>query len=71
MRISDSDYQKIIDFVINPVETRQASLEKPETLRDDYPVPEDVKTMEGFIEKSAEELKTLMDKMALPCLLMI
>ncbi|HHU89599.1 MAG TPA: phosphoribosylformylglycinamidine synthase [Clostridiaceae bacterium] len=61
--ISDSDYQKIIDFVINPVETRQASLEKPETLRDDYPVPEDVKTMEGFIEKSAEELKTLMDKM--------
>ncbi|NLE24549.1 MAG: phosphoribosylformylglycinamidine synthase [Clostridiaceae bacterium] len=61
--ISDSDYQKIIDLVINPVETRQAALEKPETLRDDYTVPEDVKTVEGFIEMPVDELKVLMDEM--------
>ncbi|MGI6084813.1 MAG: phosphoribosylformylglycinamidine synthase, partial [Acetivibrionales bacterium] len=61
--ISDTDYNKIIDFVINPVETRKASLEKPESLKEDYPVPDDVKTVEGFIEMSAEELKALMDEM--------
>ena len=62
--ISDSDYQKIINLVINPVETRQAALDKPETLKDDYPVPEDVKTVEGFIKMTEEELKILMDEMA-------
>lgn len=61
--ISDTDYQKIIGLVINPVEARQATLEKPETLRDDYPVPEDVKTVDGFIEMPVEELKVLMDNM--------
>ena len=61
--ISDSDYQKIINFIINPVETRQASLEKPETLKDDYPVPEDVKIVKSFIQMSAEELKTFMAEM--------
>jgi phosphoribosylformylglycinamidine synthase len=61
--ISDSDYEKIVGFVINPVETRKASLEKPVTLKEEYPVPDDVKIVEGFIEMPIEELKILMDEM--------
>lgn len=61
--ISEPDYQKIIDFVINPVETRQASLDKPLTLKDEYPVPADVAVIKGFIEMTQEDLNLLAEEM--------
>ena len=39
---------RIKRYVINPVEAREASLEKPETLRMDYAVPTEVKLLSGF-----------------------
>ncbi len=61
--ISDSEYQRIMDLVINPVETRLASMEKPVTLKETYPVPPEVKKVEGFIEMQLESLKSLMSEM--------
>ena len=47
--ITDEEQKKIEDYLINPVESRLASLEKPDTLDLETPVPEDVKRVEGFI----------------------
>lgn len=48
--ITDADAQRIKKYVINPVEAREASLEKPETLAVKYDIPTEVRTLEGFIE---------------------
>ncbi len=48
--ISDEDVAKIKKYVINPVEAREASLEKPETLHMNYDIPTEVKTLVGFNE---------------------
>ena len=39
---------KIKETLINPVETREAALEKPETIRQTYAKPEPVAVLEGF-----------------------
>ena len=57
--ISDEDFARIKGFCINPVESREAALEKPETLRTEYPVPPDVETVHGFIEMDTEGLVRL------------
>ena len=54
--LSDDDQKKIEDYLINPVESRLASLEKPETLDMETPVPEDVKRVEGFIKWNDDEM---------------
>ncbi|MCD8007157.1 MAG: phosphoribosylformylglycinamidine synthase [Oscillospiraceae bacterium] len=46
--ISDEDIAKIKKYVINPVEAREASLEKPETLNMNYEIPTEVRTLTGF-----------------------
>ncbi|MDD7153161.1 MAG: phosphoribosylformylglycinamidine synthase, partial [Faecalibacterium prausnitzii] len=48
---------KIKDFLINPVESREAALEIPETLKAVYPEPQPVATLDGFIEKNDSELE--------------
>ena len=45
------------DYLINPVESRLASLEKPQTLDIATPVPADVKRVEGFITFNDEEME--------------
>ena len=46
--LSDSDLAAIQKYVINPVEARLASAEKPETLKAEYTVPTTVQTLDGF-----------------------
>ncbi|MBO4428361.1 MAG: phosphoribosylformylglycinamidine synthase [Clostridia bacterium] len=46
--LSESDIAEIKKYVINPVESREASLEKPKTLKIDYDIPTEVKTLDGF-----------------------
>jgi phosphoribosylformylglycinamidine synthase len=46
--LGSEDVAAIKKYVINPVESREASLGKPETLKSDYTVPESVKTLNGF-----------------------
>ena len=54
--LSDSDIAAIKKHVINPVESREASLELPETLVMKYEMPETVATLEGFSALTEEEL---------------
>lgn len=46
--ITDEDFDRLKSYIINPVESREASLEKPETLDSNYEIPETVKTLDGF-----------------------
>ena len=48
--LTESDIAEIKKYVINPVEAREATLEKYETLAMQYEIPTEVKTLEGFIE---------------------
>ncbi|MGN1095759.1 MAG: phosphoribosylformylglycinamidine synthase, partial [Eubacteriales bacterium] len=48
--ISDAELEKIKKYVINPVEAREASLEKPETLAVACNIPTEVKTLNGFLD---------------------
>ena len=48
--IPAEDIEKIKKHVINPVEAREASLEKKDTLRIEYDIPTEVKTLDGFTE---------------------
>ncbi|MBP3889139.1 MAG: phosphoribosylformylglycinamidine synthase [Cellulosilyticum sp.] len=45
---TESEKAKIKSSVINPVEAEEVSLDKKDTLDMVYPVPEDVKVLEGF-----------------------
>ncbi len=47
--LSDGDIAEIKKHVINPVEAREATLGKYETLAMQYDIPTEVKTLEGFI----------------------
>ncbi len=61
--LSEDDVVAIRSHVINPVECREASLEKPETLAMEITIPDSVATVEGFLELDsnglAEMVKTL------------
>ncbi len=54
--ISDEEFETIKNTLINPVEAREASLAKFDTLAVSYDIPTSVKTLNGFIELSDEEL---------------
>ena len=55
--LTDAQIAEIKKYVINPVEAREAALEKPETLQISYEIPTAVQTMEGFLQYSREELE--------------
>ena len=61
--ITDDEFKKIQDYMINPVESRLASLEKPESLEMPVEVPENVKRVEGFISWSDEEMEKFFGSM--------
>ena len=46
--LNESELREIKKYVINPVEAREAALEKPATLAVQYEIPADVETLEGF-----------------------
>ena len=54
--ITEEEFVKVQQYLINPVESRLASLEKPESL--DIPIeqPDKVKTVEGFIQWNDEQM---------------
>ncbi len=58
--MSEEELGKIKDYLINPVECREAALEKPETLTMTYPVPGDVATLTGFITLDEAGLENLL-----------
>ncbi len=55
--LTESEIAEIKKYVINPVEAREATLEKPETLKVNYEIPTSVKTLEGFIKLDRKGLE--------------
>ena len=63
--ISQEEFDAIKNYCINPVDSRETGLEKPETLVTKFEEPEDVKVFEGFIAMPEAELKGLYDSLNL------
>lgn len=55
--LTEKDVAEIKKYVINPVEAREASFEKPQTLKMEYDIPTQVKTLDGFIKLDREQLE--------------
>ena len=63
--LTADEIAEIKKYVINPVEAREAALDKPETLRMDYAVPADVAVLEGFRALDDKALSELVAKLGL------
>ena len=63
--ISDEEFAAIKKHCINPVDSRETGLEKPETLVQSFPEPEDVKIFDGFRDTPEAKLKELYDSLNL------
>ena len=57
--------EKIKKYLINPVESREAALDKPETLEQTYRAPQAVPTVEGFCAMDREALSQLLGRLGL------
>jgi phosphoribosylformylglycinamidine synthase len=64
-KLSEQEIEKIQGHVINPVETRRASLEKPETLYVEHAAPGRVQSVEGFTAMDDAALEALRQKLGL------
>ncbi|MBR3908653.1 MAG: phosphoribosylformylglycinamidine synthase [Clostridia bacterium] len=63
--ITADELAAIKKYLINPVESREATLEKYETLKINYDIPTTVETLEGFIELNHEGLVDFINKYGL------
>lgn len=61
-KISTEDLEKIKKYIINPVDSRECTLEKLKTVKDEHPEPKDVAIVEGFIHMTDEDSKKFYDK---------
>ena len=63
--ISDSELEAIKEHCINPVDSREAAKEKPDTLVTVFDEPEDIKVFDGFQNMEEQPLKELYDSLGL------
>ena len=63
--ISAKELKAIKKYVINPVEAREARLEKPQTLALKYNIPDSVETLDGFISLDNDGLSEFVNRYAL------
>ncbi len=63
--IADEDVARIKDYCINPVDSREAGEEKPQTLVQEFDEPADVAIFDGFKDMPEAELKKLYDSLNL------
>lgn len=63
--ISEDEFKTIRDHCINPVDSRESSEEKPETLVTSFDEPADILVFEGFKDMPEDELKQLYDSLGL------
>jgi phosphoribosylformylglycinamidine synthase len=59
-KLTVSELMKVKSYIINPVESREASLDIPETLKMTYEIPDSVKTLNGFIKKDETALESFL-----------
>lgn len=63
--ISDSEFDKIKRYCINPVDSRETGSEKPDTLVLTFEDPADVGSFDGFADMAEDDLKELYDSLGL------
>ena len=63
--ITDEEFETIKSYMINPVESREASLETVKTLDTNYDIPTTVEVLEGFTQLNAFGLHAFIDKFGL------
>ncbi len=63
--LSEQDIAAIKNYVINPVEAREASLARFETLKTEFEIPETVETLHGFRELDMDGVAAFVKKYAL------
>ncbi len=63
--VSDEEFAAIKEHCINPVDSRETGLEKPETLVTKFEEPKDVLIFDGFKDMSEADLKELYDSLGL------
>ena len=61
--ITDAEFDKIKSYLINPVESREATMAKPESLDLTADVPADIARIAGFIAKSDDEIAAYHNQM--------
>ena len=63
--VSDEEFEAIKHHCINPVDSRETGMEKPETLVAKFEEPADVAILDGFQDMPEAELKKLYDSLNL------
>ncbi|MBQ9991017.1 MAG: phosphoribosylformylglycinamidine synthase [Lachnospiraceae bacterium] len=63
--ITEEEFARIKAYCINPVDSRETDMEKPDTLITHYDEPADVALLEGFRAMDEEEFKALYDSLGL------
>ncbi len=64
-QVSDEEFEKIKAYCINPVDSRETGMTKPETLVSDFKEPDDVIIFDGFKDMAEADLKELYDSLGL------
>ena len=63
--LSGGSLDQIRGYLINPVECREASMDKPDTLERSYDIPDHVETLEGFTDLDEAGLQAELDRLGL------
>ena len=64
-QVSDEEFSKIKSYCINPVDSRETGMEKPDTLITVYDDPADVAIFDGFRDMDESSLKALYESLGL------
>ena len=64
-QVTDEEFEAVKSHCINPVDSRETGMEKPETLVTHFEEPEDVSYFEGFKEMPEAELEELYKSLGL------
>ncbi|MDR1914916.1 MAG: phosphoribosylformylglycinamidine synthase [Clostridiales bacterium] len=64
-KLSEKDLKRIEDYCVNPVDSVKSDVEKPQSLRMNPPIPNDIENIGGFILKSEAQTNALAAEMGL------
>ncbi|MGX4598258.1 phosphoribosylformylglycinamidine synthase [Faecalimicrobium sp. JNUCC 81] len=63
--ITNEQFEDIKKYCINPVDSREASLEKPKTLKMETEIPTEVEILDGFIDLTKDGLESFLSNQGL------
>jgi phosphoribosylformylglycinamidine synthase len=63
--ISNSEFDRIKNYCINPVDSRETDMVKPSTLVTEFEEPDDVASFDGFIDMGEDDLHELYSSLGL------